>query len=70
MQDDPLRGNVPKARAIGNPVGDRLDAIVPVFGDEIANPFVIVAIENQILRALNNQAIYFDNFGASQGSLL
>ena len=69
MLDDPLRGNVPKARAIADPVGDGLDAIVPVFGDEIASPFVVVAIENQILRALNNEAIYFDNFGASQCSL-
>jgi len=45
MQDDPLRGNVHKARAIRNPVRDRLDAIIPIFGDEIANPFVIIAIE-------------------------
>jgi len=57
MQDDPLRKNVHKARAIGNPVGDRLYAIIPIFGDEMANPIMIFAIENQILRALNNQAI-------------
>ena len=70
MLDDPLRGNVHKARSIGNPVSDHLDAIISVSGDEIANPFMIVAIENQILRALNNHAVYFDNFGASQFSLL
>ena len=46
MQDDPLRGDVHKTCVVGNPVSDRIDAVMPVLSDEIANPFVIVAIEN------------------------
>ena len=66
MGDDPLCGYDHKARMMGYLVGDRLDTVMSVLGDEITSPRAIVAIENQVLSAADNQTIDFGNFGSPQ----
>ena len=41
---------------------DRLNAIAAVLGDKAFNPRTVIAVENQILGALNNQAVYVGDF--------
>jgi hypothetical protein len=41
---------------------DRLNAIAAVLSDEAFNPCMVIAIQNQVLGALNNEAVKIGDF--------
>jgi hypothetical protein len=41
---------------------DRLNAIAAVLGNEAFNPRMVIAVENQIFGALNNEAVKIGDF--------
>jgi hypothetical protein len=63
---NPLGGDKEIARAMRKCLRHGLDAVAPVFRNEAFDPISVVAIKDQVFRALDNEAVEADNFGARQ----
>ena len=61
-----MRRDKKMARAVRQFVGDRLDAVAAILRNEVFNPIPVVAEEDQVFCATDNQPVDLDDLGALQ----
>jgi hypothetical protein len=68
-KNDSRGGRIAKACAVPDNLRRRLDAVIAIVADEAFDPCMIIAEEDQFLRAVNDYPIHVSAFGMLEAAL-